>query len=58
VRGVVRTSDGQAVPGALIRAYVLTTQEASASRTIEVAETTSGEDGSYRLLIAPRLGDE
>jgi len=58
VRGVVRTSDGQAVPEALIRAYVLTTQEDSASRTIQVAETVSGEDGSYRLLIAPRLGDE
>jgi hypothetical protein len=58
VRGVVRASDGQAMPGAVIRAYVLTASEGSASRTIQVAETTSAEDGSYRLLIAPRLGEE
>jgi len=58
VRGVVRASDGQAMPGAVIRAYVLTASEGSPSRTIQVAETTSAEDGSYRLLIAPRLDGE
>jgi len=58
VRGVIRTSDGQAVPDAQIRAYVMTSSEGAASRTIQVAETVSGEDGSYRLLIAPRLLDE
>jgi len=42
----------------VIRAYVLTASEGSPSRTIQVAETTSAEDGSYRLLIAPRLDDE
>jgi hypothetical protein len=46
------------VPNALIRAYVFTSAEGDASRPIQVAETVSGEDGSYRLLIAPRLDDE
>jgi len=58
VRGVVRSSNGEIVPDALIRAYVLTRAEGAATRSLQVAETVSGEDGSYRLLIAPRLGDE
>jgi hypothetical protein len=58
VRGVIRTSDGEPVPNALIRAYVLTRTEGVASRPIQVAESLSSEDGSYRLLIAPRLDDE
>ena len=58
VRGVVRSSDGEIVTDALIRAYVLTRAEGGATRSLQVAETVSGEDGSYRLLIAPRLGDE
>jgi len=58
IRGVIRTSNGDAVPNALIRAYVLASTEGAASRPVQVAETVSGEDGSYRLLIAPRLGDE
>ena len=58
VRGVIRTSDGEPVPNALIRAYVLTRTEGAASRPIQVAESLSSEDGSYRLLIAPRLDDE
>ncbi len=58
VRGVIRTGAGEVVPHALIRAYVLTSTTGAASRPIQVAETLSGEDGSYRLLIAPRLGDE
>ncbi len=58
VQGVIRASDGDVVPNALIRAYVLKTVEGSAGRSIQVAETESGEDGSYRLLIAPRLRDE
>ena len=32
--------------------------EGDETRAIQVAETLSSEDGSYRLLIAPRLGDE
>jgi len=58
IRGVIRTSDGEPVPNALIRAYVLARTEGAASRPIQVAESVSSEDGSYRLLIAPRLGAE
>ncbi len=58
IRGVIRSSDGRIVPNALIHAYVFTSAEGGASRPIQVAETVSGEDGSYRLLIAPRLDDE
>jgi hypothetical protein len=58
IRGVIRTSDGEPVPNALIRAYVLARTEGAASRPIQVAESVSSEDGSYRLLIAPRLDDE
>jgi hypothetical protein len=58
IRGVLRTRAGEIIPNALVRAYVLTSAEGEASRPIQVAETVSGEDGSYRLLIAPRLGDE
>jgi hypothetical protein len=42
----------------LIRAYVLVSAEGAAVRLIQVAETMSGGDGAYRLLIAPHLGDE
>ncbi len=58
VQGVLRTHDGEVVPNALVRAYVLTGTEGSTTRPIQVAETLSGDDGSYRLLIAPRFGDE
>jgi hypothetical protein len=58
VRGVIRAADATLVQNAQIRAYVLTGADGAASRPIQVAETVSGEDGSYRLLIAPRLGDE
>ena len=58
LRGVVRSNNGEIVPDALIRAYVLTRTEGAATRSLQIAETVSGEDGSYRLLIAPRLGDE
>jgi hypothetical protein len=56
IEGLLRTSDGTALPGALIRAYVLT--GAGPTRPIQVAETVTGEDGSYRLLVTPRLADE
>ena len=59
VQGVIRSGDGETVSDAPIRAYMLTSAEGSTTtRPIQVAETVSGEDGSYRLLIAPRLGDE
>jgi hypothetical protein len=57
VEGVVQASDGTVVPNALIRAYLLTT-DGSYTRSIQVAETVSNQDGTYRLLIAPRLGGE
>jgi hypothetical protein len=57
VEGLVQASDGTVVPNALIRAYVLTNDGSSGGR-IQVAETTSDGEGNYRLLIAPRLGDE
>ena len=52
IEGLVRASDGTAVPGASIRAFVLTT-DGVPSRPIQVAETVSDEDGNYRLLITP-----
>jgi len=55
VRGVVRTSDGEIVPAALIRAYVMTGNADAGSRPVQVAETVAQADGSYRLLIAPRF---
>ena len=58
VRGVIRSGDGDIEPDALVRAYVFMTAEGAASRPIQVAETVSSEDGSYRLLIDPRLGGE
>lgn len=58
VRGVIRAGDGAAVPNASIRAYVFANVEGGASRPIQVAETVSDEDGNYRLLLTPRLGDE
>ncbi len=58
IRGILRSSDGQTVPSALIRAYVLVDTGDGATRPLQVAETTSGEDGSYRLLIAPGFGGE
>ncbi len=58
VSGVIRNGEGKVVPNALVRAYVLTTVEGGPSRSLQVAEAESGEDGSYRLLIAPRLGAE
>ena len=57
MEGLLQASDGTTVPGALIRAYVLADDGAD-SRPVQVAETVSDEQGRYRLLIAPRLGDE
>jgi len=58
VHGIVRSSDGLAVPNALIRAHVFIDTGVGTKRPLQVAETVSLEDGSYRLLIAPRLGGE
>ncbi|MFW2387353.1 MAG: carboxypeptidase-like regulatory domain-containing protein, partial [Polyangiales bacterium] len=58
VYGVVRNSAGDPVPNAIVRGYMVDSYDGGAARPLQVAETVSNEDGSYRLLIAPRLGDE
>jgi hypothetical protein len=58
VDGEIRTAGGEIVPNALFRAYVLTGADEATSRSLQVAETVSGDDGAYRLLIAPHLGGE
>lgn len=58
VRGVVRNSEGVAVANALVRAYVLIDTGAGTALPLQVAETASGADGRYQLLIAPRLGGQ
>jgi hypothetical protein len=57
VDGVIRNSDGEPVPNALVRGYVFK-PSSGGTRPLQVAEAVSGEDGGYRLLIAPRLVDE
>jgi len=58
VYGVIRSSDGKAVGNALVRGYVFDGGGSATDRPLQVAEAMSGEDGSYRLLIAPRFGGE
>jgi len=58
VQGLVRNGEGATVANAVIRAHIFRPREGGGIRSIQVAETASGEDGTYRLLIAPRLGDE
>jgi hypothetical protein len=58
LQGLVRTSDGASVANAVVRAHILKSGDGGATRSIQVAETVSGEDGTYRLLIAPRLAAE
>ena len=59
VYGVIRNSEGEAVPNALVRGHLFDSgSESGAARTLQVAEALSSEDGSYRLLIAPRFGAE
>jgi len=57
VDGVIRNTDGQTVPNALVRGYVFD-ESGGGTRPLQVAEAVSGEDGSYRLLISPRLVGE
>ncbi len=58
VYGVIRTSEGEPLPNALVRGYLFNISNGGAARPLQIAETVSGEDGSYRLLIPPRLGGE
>ena len=55
IEGVLFSSESAPVPGAQLRAYILS-REGSESRLLQVAETTTDAEGKYRLLIAPRLG--
>lgn len=57
IEGTVQAVDGTPVPGALIRAYALV-DDGPANRYVQVGETTSDEEGGYRLLIAPGLDAE
>lgn len=57
VEGLIRNSDGETVPNALVRGYLFE-QGSDGTRPLQIAEAVSGEDGSYRLLIAPRLVGE
>ncbi|MBT8469972.1 MAG: carboxypeptidase-like regulatory domain-containing protein [Deltaproteobacteria bacterium] len=57
VGGIIRNGQGETVPNALVRGYVLDPRSVG-TRPLQVAEAVSGEDGSYRLLIAPRLVGE
>lgn len=62
VRGTVTTFIGTEMGGAPIRAYVLIEDEGALVsgrplRALQVAETTSAEDGTYQLLIAPTVGE-
>lgn len=57
IEGLVLSAEGAIVPNALVRAYTLVSDD-TGSRPIQVAETSSDPDGRYRLLIAPRFGDE
>lgn len=56
VRGTLQTADGAIVGGAEIRAYVFES-DADGVRPIQVAQTVSAADGTYRLLISPTLGE-
>jgi hypothetical protein len=56
VRGTLRSSGGAPVAEAPIRAYVFENTDED-SRPIQVAETVSAVDGSYRLLISPTVDE-
>ena len=56
VRGTLQAAGGTIVAGAQIRAYVFES-DGDEVRPIQVAETVSADDGSYRLLISPTLGE-
>ena len=58
VYGVIRTSEGEPLPNALVRGYLFNSSDGGPARPLQIAEAVSGEDGSYRLLIAPRLVGE
>ncbi len=56
VRGTLQTAAGATVGGAQIRAYIFESV-GDELRPIQVAETVSEVDGTYRLLISPTLAE-
>lgn len=54
VAGSIRSSTDEPVSDALVRAYIFLESD-EGLRALLVAETVSGPDGSYRLLMAPRF---
>jgi hypothetical protein len=57
IQGALLSSGGAPVPGAQLRAYRFV-DDGTTRRLLQVAETTTDEEGNYRLLIAPRLDGE
>jgi len=56
IKGRVLSFEGAPVVGVQLRAYTFG-GEGDERRLLQVAETTTDEEGSYRLLIAPRLAE-
>lgn len=56
VEGRVLDADGSSVAGVQLRAYAFV-GEGAERRLLQVAQTTTDEEGAYRLLIAPRFAD-
>lgn len=55
VSGVLRDADGTPVVGATVRAFTILEADDGIPRALLMGETTSAEDGSYRVLLPPRL---
>jgi hypothetical protein len=56
VEGRVLAADGSPAAGVQLRAYAFAGDGAE-RRLLQVAQTTTDEEGAYRLLIAPRFAD-
>jgi hypothetical protein len=52
--GTIRATDGEPLGNATLRAFVAIDDE-NGERLLRMGETTSGSDGSYRLLLPSRL---
>lgn len=55
LRGVVRDADGAALPGAEVKAYAVVEDPPGELRSVAVARSVTDSDGSYELLLPPRL---
>jgi hypothetical protein len=54
VEGVITSSEGAPVPGALVRAYAVLRTDGIV-RTVQIGEATADDDGNYRLLLPASL---